>query len=78
MESENVGKGEVINIGAGRDISVNRIAELIGGPVVHEEERKEPAFTRADTSRAFELLGWKPTIALEDGLSELKSIFGVA
>ncbi len=75
MESEKVGKGEVINIGAGRDVSVNRIAELIGGEVVHEEERMEPAFTRADTIRAKKLLGWEPKIKLEDGLEELKRLF---
>ncbi|HEY4473923.1 MAG TPA: NAD-dependent epimerase/dehydratase family protein [Candidatus Paceibacterota bacterium] len=78
MESDKVGKGEVINIGAGRDVSVNKIAEMIGGPVVHEEERLEPAFTRADNRRAKELLGWEPTIALEDGLAELKQLFQIS
>ncbi len=75
MESENVGNGEVLNIGAGRDVPVSRIAELIGGEVVHEAERLEPAFTRADTRRAKALLGWQPTISLEDGLSTLKESF---
>lgn len=77
MESTRVGKGEVINIGAGRDVTVNYIAELIGGPAIHEEERIEPAFTRADTRRAKELLSWEPTIKLEDGLKELKQLFGI-
>ena len=31
-ESKKVGGGEVINIGAGNDISINKLAELIGGP----------------------------------------------
>lgn len=77
MDSDRVGKGEVINIGAGKDISVLRIAEMIGGEIVHEPERLEPAFTRADNRKAKELLGWEPTIALEDGLAELKKSFGV-
>lgn len=37
MESSNVGKGEVINVGAGRNVSINDLAKLIGGPV---EDRK--------------------------------------
>lgn len=77
MDSSWVGKGEVINIGAGKDVSVLRIAEMIGGEIVHEPERLEPAFTRADNSKAKELLGWEPTIALENGLAELKKAFGV-
>ena len=77
MDSERVGKGEVINIGAGRDVTVNRIAEMIGGPVIHEPERVEPKFTRADNRLAKELLGWEPAVVLEDGVAELKRIFKV-
>lgn len=75
--SEKVGKGEVINIGAGKNASVNRIAELIGGPVEHIAPRLEPHDTLADTSRARELLGWEPTVSLEDGIAELKQQYGV-
>jgi len=76
-ESPNVGKGEVINIGVSQDTSVNAIAELIGGPVVHIEARLEPKHTAADNSRARELLGWKPEVKIEEGIAELKKIVGV-
>lgn len=72
MESDNVGKGEVLNIGAGRNVSVNEVAAMIGGPVVHVEPRLEPAHTLADTTKARKLLGWEPTVKLEDGIAELK------
>ena len=70
-ESTRVGKGEVINIGAGKNASINRLAELIGGPVEHIPARLEPKHTLADTSRAKELLGWEPTVELEEGVREL-------
>lgn len=71
MESAQVGKGEVINIGGGKNYSVNEIAALIGGPTMFIELRVEPKKTLADISRARELLGWQPTIALEEGIAEL-------
>ena len=69
-----VGNGEVINIGFGHNVSINRIAELIGGPVKHIPARLEPHDTLADISRAKELLGWKPTISIEEGIAELKRV----
>ncbi len=77
-ESQNVGKGETINIGAGRNVSVNDLAALIGGPSVHVEPRLEPHDTRADNRKAKELLGWEPTVKLEEGIDELKKLMGVA
>jgi UDP-glucose 4-epimerase len=76
-ESRKVGSGEAINIGAGRNASVNRIAELIGGPTVNVEARLEPHDTLADISRAKELLGWSPNVSLEEGIAELKKLSGV-
>jgi UDP-glucose 4-epimerase len=75
--SEKVGKGEVMNIGAGRGVSMNEVAALIGGPVEHIAPRLEPHDTRADNTLARELLGWQPTIAIEEGIAELKSLAGV-
>lgn len=72
-----VGKGEVINIGAGNNASVNHIAGLIGGPVVHSTPRLEPHDTLADISKAKKLLGWEPQIKLEDGIAELKKLAGL-
>ncbi|MDO8482759.1 MAG: NAD-dependent epimerase/dehydratase family protein [bacterium] len=71
-ESRKVGKGEVINIGAGKNFSMNEVAKLIGGPVVHEPARLEPHDTLADNSLAHKLLGWKSEVTLEEGIGELK------
>jgi nucleoside-diphosphate-sugar epimerase len=71
-ESAAVGAGEPINIGAGHDASVNRIAELIGGPVVHGPARgNDERFKRASIERARKLLGWEPTVTIEDGIARL-------
>lgn len=75
--SQRVGKGEVINIGAGRNAPVARIAELIGGPVEHIPARLEPRDTLADNTRARELLGWRPSVSLEEGIAELKKESGI-
>jgi UDP-glucose 4-epimerase len=77
-DSPNVGNGEVINIGAGRNISINDLAVMIGGPGVHIEPRLEAHDTRADIRRAKQLLGWEPTVRLEDGVAELKKLMDVA
>lgn len=76
-ESPKVGKGEVLNIGAGRNVSVNDLAAMIGGESIHIEPRLEPHDTRADNRKAKELLGWEPIIALEDGIAELKKEAGL-
>ncbi|PIQ69085.1 MAG: LPS biosynthesis protein WbpP [Candidatus Taylorbacteria bacterium CG11_big_fil_rev_8_21_14_0_20_46_11] len=75
MESDKVGKGEVMNIGAGKNYSVNQLAEMIGGPVVHEPPKIEPHDTLADSSLAKKLLGWKPEVVFEEGIAELKREF---
>ena len=77
-ESDSVGKGEVLNIGAGSNASVNRIAELIGGPVEHIPPRLEPMHTLADNSRARSLLLWRPSVTLENGITELKTLYSLA
>lgn len=72
MEGENVGKGEIINIGGGKRYSINYIAELIGGEVEHVAPRLEPHDTEADISKAKSLLGWAPSVTLEEGIRGLK------
>ena len=70
-ENEKVGGGEVINIGAGDNISINRLTELLGGEVKYVPTRKEPKHTRADNTRARELLGWTPKIDIKKGIELL-------
>ena len=66
--SDTVGRGEVMNIGAGRNYSVNEIARRIGGVVEYLPPRVEPHDTLADTTIARELLGWEPAVTLEEGI----------
>ncbi|KND47965.1 MAG: UDP-glucose 4-epimerase [Parcubacteria bacterium C7867-004] len=78
MESPSVGKGEVLNIAAGRNVSVNALVELIGGEAEYVPVRPGDApDTFGDNRRARELLGWEPQITLEDGISELKKEYGI-
>jgi nucleoside-diphosphate-sugar epimerase len=71
MESDKVGNGEVMNIGAGHNHSINNVAKLIGGEVEYIDPRIEPADTLADITLAKKLIGWEPEVSLEKGLSEL-------
>lgn len=78
MTKDTVGKGEVINIGNGNPYSVNQLAELIGGPTVTVEALLgEMKYTKADNTKAKELLGWEPTISLEEGVRVLKEGWGI-
>jgi UDP-glucose 4-epimerase len=76
-ESETVGKGEVINIGSGKNHTINHLAELMGGEIVHIAPRLEPHDTLADISLAKKLLGWEPKENFEEGIVELKKEFGL-
>jgi UDP-glucose 4-epimerase len=75
--TDKVGKGEVINIGSGKNPSILEIARLIGGEVKHIAPRIEPHDTRADISKAKKLLGWEPKVSFEKGIAELKKLHGI-
>lgn len=77
LESERAGKGEVINIGSGKSVSVLELARMVGGQTVNIPPRIEPRDSCADISRARELLGWEPQISLEEGVAELKRLHGI-
>ncbi len=73
-----IADGRPINVGRGRASSVNRIAELIGGPRVAAPARPgEPRDTLADLERGRALLGWRAEIELEDGVRELMRLNGL-
>lgn len=79
MTSASVGHGEVIEIGGGHPYSVNEVAVLIGGETARIPPRAgDMRFTKANLTKAHELLGWAPTIALPDGLAKLKQEIGIA
>ena len=76
MESPNVGKGEIINIGTGKNYSVLEVAGLIGGRWKFADPRQgEVKATLADNSKAKELLGWEPKITFIEGIQELKKLY---
>ena len=76
--SDRVGSGEMINIAAGRNVSVNTLAEMIGGATEYVPPRPGDAKdTWGDNTKARELLDWEPSIQLEDGIAELKQEYGL-
>ena len=76
-QSEQVGKGEVINIGNGDNRSINKIADMIGGDRINVEPVIEPKESLADNSLAKELLGWEPTQIIEDWIPMYKKDLGL-
>jgi len=67
--------GRILNIAAGSPASVNRLADLVGEILGRTPEKRyappRPGDIRdsyADVSAARELLGYEPTVALEEGL----------
>ncbi len=74
-----VADGRAINVGAGRNVSVNRIADLIGGPRVQLEARKgDMRNTLADTTEASRILGWRARVSIEEGVRQLLTTEGFA
>ena len=64
--------GRAINIGRGENVSVNRIAEMIGGPTVRQPARAgDMRDTLADRTQAERILGWQPKVSIEEGLADL-------
>ena len=60
--------GEIWNLGAGNPQSVNRLVELLGGPVVHIPKRPgEPDCTWADITKITRDLGWTAEGQLRGG-----------
>ena len=76
-KSKNVGKGEVINIGNGENISINELAENIGGEVVFNEPLNEPFANLADIKKAKKLLDWEPTTDLISWINNYKKTEGL-
>lgn len=82
MRSENVGKGEILNIGCGKSYSIWDIAGFIlqlpkaasqelvssGKCVFAPPRRGEVKETLADNSLAKKIIGWQPEIDLEKGI----------
>ena len=51
---------------------MNRLVELIGGPVVHIPKRPgEPDATWADTSKITRDLGWRQSVPFDEGVRRM-------
>ena len=67
--------GRIYNLGAGAPQSVNRLAELLQGAVVHVPKRPgEPDCTWADISKIRRELNWEPKVSLEDGVGRMLKV----
>ena len=69
--------GEVFNIGAGDNRSVNDVAKMFGGETVKGKEVLEPFETLAQTLNARRILGWKPEGDLPSWINKYKEELGL-
>jgi len=73
-ENPKAGGGEVINIGSGKNYSINQIASFIDNPIVNIPPRDgEARDTLADIAKAKELLGWEPRVHIEEGIKNCRA-----
>lgn len=78
MES-NIVDGTAYNIGSGCQVSVNKIAEIIGGDTSNLPQRAgEMRFIEADSKKAESELGWKAQKDFAEGIEELKQLAGIS
>jgi UDP-glucose 4-epimerase len=63
--------GEVLNVGSGAAISVNRLVELLGSPatVTIPKRPGEPDMTFAQIERIHNRLNWSPKVTIEQGVA---------
>jgi len=78
--------GRVFNIGGGSRVSVNDVIqileEILGGSLIPQQtqtQKGDVRHTAADTSAAFEAIGYKPMVSLKEGLARevawLKTVY---
>ena len=74
--------GRILNAGTGRDVSVNELAALVEPDatrvvhVPHIHPQSEIAVLRCDPRLAAELLDWRPSVELPEGLERVRAWMG--
>lgn len=62
-------KGQYLNVGSNKAVSINKIARLIGGSTIKIPKRPgEPNITFADISKIRKLTKWFPKVDIEEGI----------
>ena len=69
--------GEVFNIGNGKNISINEVADMFGGEKIYGEQRLEPFETLADNKKARDVLNWIPKGNLLTWIKNYKIELGI-
>ncbi|MBF8262488.1 MAG: family oxidoreductase [Parachlamydiales bacterium] len=65
---------DFMNVGSFGHYSVNRLVELLGGPITYIPKRPgEPDCTFADVSKIQRVLGWKAKVSFEEGVGRILS-----
>jgi len=65
-------RGQALNLGSGGTYSINRLVELLGGPVEYVPKRPgEPDCTFADARKAERLLQWRASVPFEEGVARM-------
>lgn len=69
--------GEIFNIGTGKSYTISEVATMIGGPnasyATIPERPGEARDSKADITKAKEILNWEPKINLETWINEVAS-----
>ena len=70
-------KGDVFNIGNGKNYSINEVADMFGGEKSYGEKRIEPFETLANNKKAKLELKWEPKGNLKNWIIKYKKELGI-
>ncbi len=74
---EHYEEGQVINIGAGKDVSIKELAELIAkltnfsGKIIYDSSKPNGAPQKLLDSGRINKLGWQPKVSLDEGIKRI-------
>lgn len=57
-------KCDVFNLGYGKDLTIQSIAEVFNHNITYMDERKEPKKSLSDITKANQIYGWKPKVSV--------------